>query len=78
MLTRKTFKRGISKERWRVAKVLWQKYSSVKSACSSDNYIQGNQMSFMTKQPSKEIMKRSRLRNNFPRNITQGNKILTE
>ena len=33
-------------------------------------------MPFMTKQLSKEIMKRSRFRNNFPRNRTEENKIL--
>ena len=33
-------------------------------------------MPFMTKQLSKEIMKRSRLRNNFLRNRTERNKIL--
>ena len=31
-------------------------------------YVRGNQMPFMAKQFSKEIMKRSRLRNNFLRN----------
>ena len=36
--------------------------------------VRGNQMSFMTKQLSKEIM-RSRLRNNFLRNRTEENKI---
>ena len=39
-------------------------------------YVRGNQMPFMTKQLSKEIMKRSRLRNNFLRNRTEENKIL--
>ena len=39
-------------------------------------YVRGNQMSFLTKQLSKEIMKRSRLRNNFLRNRTEENKIL--
>ena len=39
-------------------------------------YVRGNQMTFMTKQLSKEIMKRSRLRNNFLRNRTEENKIL--
>ena len=39
-------------------------------------YVRGNQMPFMTKQLSKEIMKRSRLRNNFLRNRTERNKIL--
>ena len=31
-------------------------------------YVRGNQMPFMAKQLSKEIMKRSRLRNNFLKN----------
>ena len=39
-------------------------------------HVRGNQMPFMTKQLSKEIMKRSRLRNNFLRNRTEENKIL--
>ena len=39
-------------------------------------YVRGNQMPFMTKQLSKEIMKRPRLRNNFLRNRTEENKIL--
>ena len=39
-------------------------------------YVRGNQTPFMTKQLSKEIMKRSRLRNNFLRNRTEENKIL--
>ena len=39
-------------------------------------YVRGNQVPFMTKQLSKEIMKRSRLRNNFLRNRTEENKIL--
>ena len=39
-------------------------------------YVGGNQMPFITKQLSKEIMKRSRLRNNFLRNRTEENKIL--
>ena len=39
-------------------------------------YIRGNQITFKTKQLSKEIMKRSRLRNNFLRNRTEENKIL--
>ena len=39
-------------------------------------YVRGNQMPFMTKQLSKEIMKRSRLPNNFLRNRTEENKIL--
>ena len=39
-------------------------------------YVRGNQMPFMTKQFSYEIMKRSRLRNNFLRNRTEENKIL--
>ena len=39
-------------------------------------YVRGNQMPFMTKQLSKEIMKRSRLRNNFLRNRTEEIKIL--
>ena len=39
-------------------------------------YVRGDQMPFMTKQSSKEIMKRSRLRNNFLRNRTEENKIL--
>ena len=33
-------------------------------------------MPFMTKKLSKEVMKRSRLRNNFLRNRTEENKIL--
>ena len=39
-------------------------------------YVRGNQMLFMTKQLSKEIMKGSRFRNNFLRNRTEENKIL--
>ena len=39
-------------------------------------YVRGNQMPFMTKQLSEEIMKSSRLRNNFLRNRTEENKIL--
>ena len=39
-------------------------------------YVRGNQMPFITKQLSKELMKRSRLRNNFLRNRTKENKIL--
>ena len=39
-------------------------------------YVRGNQMPFMTKQLSKEIMKRSGLHNNFLGNRTEGNKIL--
>ena len=39
-------------------------------------YVRGNQMPFMTKQLSKEVMKRSRLRNNFLRSRTEENKIL--
>ena len=38
-------------------------------------YVRGNQMPFITKQLSKEIMKRSRLRNNFLRSRTEENKI---
>ena len=36
-------------------------------------YVRGNQIPFMTKQLSKEITKRSRLRNNFLTNRTKGN-----
>ena len=39
-------------------------------------YVRGNQMPFMTKQLPKQIMKRSRLRNNFLRNETEENNIL--
>ena len=39
-------------------------------------YVRGNQIPSMTKQLSKEIMKRSRLRNNFLRNRTEENKVL--
>ena len=39
-------------------------------------YVRGNQMPFMTKQLSKEVMKRSRFRNNFLRNGTEKNKII--
>ena len=39
-------------------------------------YVGANQMPFMTKQPSKEIMNRSGFRNNFLRNRTEENKIL--
>ena len=39
-------------------------------------YVRGNQMPFKTKQLSKEIMKRSRLRKNFLINRTEENKIL--
>ena len=39
-------------------------------------YVRGNQMPFMTKQLSKEIMKRSRLHKNFLRKRTEENKIL--
>ena len=45
-------------------------------AAQKINYVRGNQMPFMTKQLSKEIMKRSRLCNNFLRNRTEDNKIL--
>ena len=37
---------------------------------------EGNKMPFMTKQLSKEIMKRSRSRNNFRRNRIEENEIL--
>ena len=40
-------------------------------APQKSKYVPGNQMPFMTKQLSKEIMKRSRLRNNVPRNRTK-------
>ena len=39
-------------------------------------HVRGNQMPLMTKQLSKEIIKRSRLRNNFLRNRTEENKII--
>ena len=45
-------------------------------AAQKINYVRGNQMPFMTKQLSKEIMKRSRPCNNFLRNRTEDNKIL--
>ena len=38
-------------------------------------YVRCNQMPFMTKQLTKEIMKRSKLCNNFLRNRTEENKI---
>ena len=44
--------------------------------CEKIKYVRGNQMPFMAKQLSKEIMKRSRLCNNFLRNRTEENKIL--
>ena len=39
-------------------------------------HVRGNKMPFMTKQLSKEIMKRPRSRNNFRRNRTEENEIL--
>ena len=39
-------------------------------------YVRGNEIPFLAKQLSKEIMKRSRLRNNCLINTTEGNKIL--
>ena len=39
-------------------------------------HVSGNQMSFLAKQLSKEIMKKSRLCNGFLRNRTEENKIL--
>ena len=45
-------------------------------APQKNKYVLGNQIPFMTKQLSKEITKRSKLRNNFLRNRTEANKIL--
>ena len=39
-------------------------------------YVRSNQKSFMTKQLSKEIMKRSKLCNNFLKNRTEDDRIL--
>ena len=44
--------------------------------CAREKIVRGNQMPFITKDLSKAIMKRSRLRNNFLKNRTGENKTL--
>ena len=44
--------------------------------CAREKIVRGNQMPFITKDLSKAIMKRSRLRNNFLKNRTEENKTL--
>ena len=45
-------------------------------ACIKKKYARGNQMPFMTKNLSKEIMTRSRLRNKYLKHKTEENRLL--
>ena len=77
MFTRKAFKRGFANNDeglQRFCDINLQVLSQ--HAPQKIKYVRGKQMPFMTKQLSKEVMKRSRLRNNFLRNRTEENKIL--